>query len=81
MKERDGRKAMPVCRADLTLVDGVMTAAEFCVRADTRGEDGEEVAGPQRQPRLVVVEAGVLVGVVSAFDVLRGSACLFGPPG
>src|SRR4051794_11781091 len=54
-------------------VEGVMTPAVFCVRADTPAARVVEKMLALNVRRLFVVdEAGVLVGVVSAFDVLRG---------
>ena len=54
-------------------VRGVMTPAVFCVHADTPAAKLVEKMLALNVRRLFVVdEAGVLVGVVSAFDVLRG---------
>lgn len=51
----------------------VMTPAVFCVRADTPAAKVVDKMLALNVRRLFVVdEAGVLIGVVSAFDVLRG---------
>jgi CBS domain-containing protein len=50
-----------------------MTPTVFCVHADTPAEKLVENMLALNVRRLFVVDdAGVLVGVVSAFDVLRG---------
>ncbi len=60
-----------------TSVRDVMTPAVFCVRPDTPAAKVVEKMLALNVRRLFVVDdAGVLVGVVSAFDVLRG----FGRP-
>jgi CBS domain-containing protein len=54
-------------------VRDVMTPTVFCVHADTPAEKLVENMLALNVRRLFVVDdAGVLVGVVSAFDVLRG---------
>lgn len=67
-------------RADLgseTPVRDVMTPAVFCVKPDAPAAKVVEKMLALNVRRLFVVDdAGVLVGVVSAFDVLRG----FGRP-
>jgi CBS domain-containing protein len=56
-----------------TPVRDVMTPAVFCVHADTPAAKVVDKMLALNVRRLFVVdEAGVLVGVVSAFDVLRG---------
>lgn len=54
-------------------VQDVMTPAVFCVRADTPAAKVVDKMLALNVRRLFVVDdEGVLVGVVSAFDVLRG---------
>ncbi|HVK15229.1 MAG TPA: CBS domain-containing protein, partial [Gemmataceae bacterium] len=56
-----------------TPVRGVMTPAVFCVRPDDSASKVVEKMIALNVRRLFVVDdEGVLVGVVSAFDVLRG---------
>jgi CBS domain-containing protein len=56
-----------------TAVRDVMTPAVFCVHLDTPAANVVEKMLALNVRRLFVVdEAGALVGVVSAFDVLRG---------
>lgn len=57
-------------------VGDVMTPAVFCVSVDTPAAKVVEKLLALNVRRLFVVDdAGVLVGVVSAFDVLRGLTC------
>jgi CBS domain-containing protein len=57
---------------DRTPVHSVMTPAVFCVRPDTpAAEVIETMVGMGVRRVFVVDDAGVLIGVVSAFDVLR----------
>jgi CBS domain-containing protein len=59
--------------SDRAPVRDVMTPAVFCVHADTPAVKVVEKMLALNVRRLFVVDdAGVLVGVVSAFDVLRG---------
>jgi CBS domain-containing protein len=54
-------------------VQDVMTPAVFCVRADTSaGKVVDKMLALNVRRLFVVDDEGVLVGVVSAFDVLRG---------
>ncbi len=64
--------------ADRTPVHAVMTPAVLCVRPDAAAREVVEAMVGLGVRRLFVVDDGVLVGVVSAFDVLRG---LCGPRG
>jgi CBS domain-containing protein len=57
---------------DRTPVHSVMTPAVFCVRTETpAAEVVETMVGLGVRRVFVVDDAGVLIGVVSAFDVLR----------
>ena len=57
---------------DRTPVHSVMTPAVFCVRLDTpAAEVIDTMVGLGVRRVFVVDDAGVLIGVVSAFDVLR----------
>jgi CBS-domain-containing membrane protein len=59
--------------SDSAPVQGVMTPAVFCVHTDTPAAKLVDKMLALNVRRLFVVDdAGVLVGVVSAFDVLRG---------
>lgn len=56
-----------------TPVRSVMTPAVFCVRIDTPiAKVVDKMLALNVRRLFVVDEAGVLVGVISAFDVLRG---------
>lgn len=58
---------------DSAPVRSVMTPAVFCITADTPAAKAVDKMLALNVRRLFVVDdAGVLVGVISAFDVLRG---------
>lgn len=58
---------------DGTPVRDVMTPGVFCVHSDTpAGKVVEKMLAFDVRRLFVVDDAGVLIGVVSAFDVLRG---------
>jgi CBS domain-containing protein len=58
--------------ADRTPVHTVMTPVVFCVRPETPAEEVvETMVGLSVRRVFVVDDSGVLVGVISAFDVLR----------
>ncbi|HJT75814.1 MAG TPA: CBS domain-containing protein [Gemmataceae bacterium] len=62
----------PAAGADRTPVHGIVTPAVFCVRPETpAAEVIETMVGLGVRRVFVVDRSGVLVGVVSAFDVLR----------
>ena len=70
---RVGEDPGPVPLADEAAVRDVMTPAVFCVGPDTAAEKVvEKMLGLNVRRVFVVADEGVLVGVVSAFDVLRG---------
>lgn len=74
---RQGRRADGTEPGDRILVQNVMTPAVFCIHADTpAAKVVEKMLGFNVRRLFVVDYAGVLVGVISAFDVLRG----FGRP-
>jgi CBS domain-containing protein len=67
----DGGEDRPA--PDATAVRGVMTPVVFCVHPEDPAAEVVEKMLALNVRRLFVVDAaGVLVGVVSAFDVLRG---------
>ncbi len=64
--------AAPVGRSDHAKVREVMTPAVFCVRPETVAGKVVEKMLALRVRRLFVVDGGgILVGVISAFDVLK----------
>jgi CBS domain-containing protein len=69
---RAGDGSDPATPADEATVRDVMTPAVFCVGPDTAAARVvEKMLGLNVRRVFVVDDAGVLVGVISAFDVLR----------
>jgi CBS domain-containing protein len=70
---RAGGGSGPALPVDEAVVRDVMTPAVFCVGPDTATEKVvEKMLGLNVCRVFVVDDEGVLVGVISAFDVLRG---------
>jgi CBS domain-containing protein len=66
------REQLQTARMDRTLVRDVMTPIVFTVRLDTPvGKVIEDLIGLKVHRVFVVDETGILVGVVSALDILR----------
>jgi CBS domain-containing protein len=72
VSEEDWREELTVQDVDRTLVQDIMTPIVFSVRPETPAAKViEDMLGMKVHRLFVVDRAGVLVGVISALDVLR----------